>query len=564
MVVPFGRGVSTLLGAAILLVGGACGDDGIGTASESGADSGTDATTATETATESDSGSESAGSCTPGETQECACPEGQGTQECALDGSGYGMCECASAICGDGQIAGSEECDGGEANADDGACTSECKLARCGDGLVQSGVELCDDGVNEGNYGGCAEDCTLAPYCGDAATNGPEACDDGNTIDGDGCNVDCLVSGSEVWTERYAGRDAGDARAHGVAVDLDGNVVVVGEEFVVGQGANIWMAKYTAEGMQLWTKTLVGNGTYADVARAVAVDSAGDYIVTGELAVKGEDGNLWVTKMDPAGNEIWSDLYNGPSNLGDSGNGVAIDSDDNIWVVGEEYKLVGLKNIVVRKYDSEGNLLWDDVYDHKAGNDRAHGVVVLSDDTAVVVGSVYVPIGLADLFVRRYTSSGTEYWTKIWDSAAGNDIVRGVARDVDDNVLLTGEVYAPIGLANIWTRKLSDTGLELWTEIHDSKGSDNDIGRGIAGAPDGSVVIAGQEYTANDFAAAWVRKVSPDDGAEMWTHIHDGVGAGQDIARAVAIDPMNGAIYVAGQEYEAGNFATLWLRKLTP
>jgi hypothetical protein len=233
-------------------------------------------------------------------------------------------------------------------------------------------------------------------------------------------------------------------------------------------------------------------------------------------------------------------------------------------VVGEEYKLIGLKNIVVRKYGADGTLVWDDVYDHKAGNDRAHGVTVLSDDTAVVVGSVYEPIGLADLWVRRYTASGTVYWTKQWDNAAGNDVARAVARDADDNVIVVGEVYEPIGLANIWTRKLTDNGVTTWTQVYDSAGSDNDIGRGAAVAPDGTIVVAGQEYTANDFAAAWVRKLDPAAGDPMWTHIHDGDGAGQDIARAVAIDPVDGSIYAAGQEYEAGQFATLWLRKLTP
>jgi len=34
--------------------------------------------------------------------------------------------------------------------------------------------------------------------------------------------------------------------------------------------------------------------------------------------------------------------------------------------------------------------------------------------------------------------------------------------------------------------------------------------------------------------------------------------------RAVAIDPATGHIYAAGQEYAAGNFAEIWLRKLTP
>lgn len=35
--------------------------------------------------------------------------------------------------------------------------------------------------------------------CGDGIVDADEACDDGNAEDGDGCNVDCLRSGSVVW-----------------------------------------------------------------------------------------------------------------------------------------------------------------------------------------------------------------------------------------------------------------------------------------------------------------------------------------------------------------------------
>lgn len=51
-------------------------------------------------------------------------------------------------LCGDGVIGGDEECDDGAANADDAACTSECRVAFCGDGKVWTvgGTEECDDG----------------------------------------------------------------------------------------------------------------------------------------------------------------------------------------------------------------------------------------------------------------------------------------------------------------------------------------------------------------------------------------------------------------------------------
>lgn len=82
--------------------------------------------------------------------------------------------------CGDGVMQGEEECDDGENNANDAACTANCTMARCGDSFVRKGVETCDDGVNDGAYGGCAVNCkALAPYCGDGVVQSDyEECDE--------------------------------------------------------------------------------------------------------------------------------------------------------------------------------------------------------------------------------------------------------------------------------------------------------------------------------------------------------------------------------------------------
>ena len=62
-----------------------------------------------------------------------------------------------------------------------------CELARCGDGLVQLGVEACDDGNDDGDE--CTTACAL-PRCGDGfVQRGVEECDDGNDDETDNCNV---------------------------------------------------------------------------------------------------------------------------------------------------------------------------------------------------------------------------------------------------------------------------------------------------------------------------------------------------------------------------------------
>lgn len=82
--------------------------------------------------------------------------------------------------CGDGEQDPGEQCDDGyQHNSDTAACTSTCKLAGCGDGLVWSGHEQCDRGPNNNDiaYGGCTESCTLGPRCADGLLQPEEECD---------------------------------------------------------------------------------------------------------------------------------------------------------------------------------------------------------------------------------------------------------------------------------------------------------------------------------------------------------------------------------------------------
>ncbi|MBT3292946.1 DUF4215 domain-containing protein [Candidatus Peregrinibacteria bacterium] len=103
-------------------------------------------------------------------------------------------CDIGCAFCGDGVVAGYEECDDGGSNSDSvqDACRTSCENADCGDSVVDTG-ETCDTG---GNSVTCDNDCTT-PACGDGVRNSPagEECDDGNTTDGDGCTSLCEDEG---------------------------------------------------------------------------------------------------------------------------------------------------------------------------------------------------------------------------------------------------------------------------------------------------------------------------------------------------------------------------------
>jgi cysteine-rich repeat protein len=103
-------------------------------------------------------------------------------------------------VCGDGMLAGMEECDNGAGNADTATCKSDCTLQKCGDGFLGPG-EACDDG-NAVDNDACSNAC-IAASCGDLVVQMGEACDDGNAVSTDACiNCKAAVCGD---TFVYAG-----------------------------------------------------------------------------------------------------------------------------------------------------------------------------------------------------------------------------------------------------------------------------------------------------------------------------------------------------------------------
>ncbi|MEI9940908.1 MAG: DUF4215 domain-containing protein [Pseudomonadota bacterium] len=97
--------------------------------------------------------------------------------------------------CGDGFVAGTEQCDRGNLNVSPsgntyGKCTTECKLGPyCGDKTPQTPPEVCDNGLNIDAYltkapvaPQCAPGCVTPNYCGDNVVQkaNQEECDNGS------------------------------------------------------------------------------------------------------------------------------------------------------------------------------------------------------------------------------------------------------------------------------------------------------------------------------------------------------------------------------------------------
>ncbi|MEZ4380941.1 MAG: fibrinogen-like YCDxxxxGGGW domain-containing protein [Nannocystaceae bacterium] len=179
---------------------GACGDDAAGTSE-------TSLSTTSTTTQGTTTGTTGTSEATEGETLMMTDPGSGGITESGTAGETTGV--VPDPFCGDGNVDvdEGEECDDGDANDNNGACTAACLLPKCGDGFVQEG-EACDDG-NAENGDSCLDTCAVAS-CGDGYVGPGEACDDGNDDNADACTNECALASCGDG-ELQEGEDCDDA-----------------------------------------------------------------------------------------------------------------------------------------------------------------------------------------------------------------------------------------------------------------------------------------------------------------------------------------------------------------
>ena len=357
----------------------------------------------------------------------------------------------------------------------------------------------------------------------------------------------------ELWNKTAGGSDG--EHGLGVAVDAQGNIVVIGCTRCFGEGdEDFFIMKYDSNGNNIWDKT-AGGGSY-DEGSGVAVDSDDNIIVTGVTKSFGAGlTDVWTIKYDPDGNLIWNKTAGGGSY--DGGSGIAVDWDNNIIVTGwtSSFGLEG-NDVWTIKYDPDGNILWNKTLDQSLG-DVGRSVAVDSYNNIVVAGvTTSFGKGSSDVWTIKYDTDGNLLWNKTVGRNFG-DWGDGVAVDSNNNIIVTGYTGFSITMVNIWTIKYDPDGNILWNKTNDEYSESG--GRGVAVDIKDNIIVTGwAKHFGAENSDVLMIKYDPD-GNMLWNKtaggsFRDGVGG-------VAVDTKNNII-VAGwtDSFGAGN-TDVWLIK---
>ncbi|MDR3706807.1 MAG: SBBP repeat-containing protein [Capsulimonadaceae bacterium] len=430
-----------------------------------------------------------------------------------------------------------------------------------------------------------------------------------------------LVIDPALAYSTYLGGSDGNDICNGIAVDSGGNAYVTGADGssdfpttsgsyqTVNGGGNAYVTKLNAAGSGLVFSTYIGGGS-GDSGAGIALDSSGNAYITGTAYSTnfpttsgafqrsvGSNYKPFVAKVSASGSELLYSTFVGGSG-GDSGTGIAVDSNGNAYISvfegSTDYPTTSGSfqstdpqstqyHAAVSKVNSTGTGLVYSTYLGGNGQDGANAIAVDSSGNAYVGGfteSSNFPTtsgayqrslsGLANTFVVKLNPAGSAevYGTLVGSTVA--DELYALCIDTSGNAYFCGNTDVntyPVTFGAFQTAflstdeggfvtKLNSTGMALvFSTFLNGAGPFNNP-NSIAVDSSGNVYVSGNttctnwptttdayQTTLKGADSAFMTELAPD-GKSLVYSTYLG-GSGSDTSSAIAVDSNNN-VYIAG------------------
>jgi hypothetical protein len=430
------------------------------------------------------------------------------------------------------------------------------------------------------------------------------------------------VNGSYQWAKKIG--TTSDEEITALELDASGNLYITGNfvntlDFDPSSGIanltssgsiDIFLAKYNVNGDYVWAKSI--GGTSDDKSNSVVMDSSGNLFITGFFkntadfdpsaavanltSLGGRD--IFLAKYNSNGDYLWAQGIEG--GFVAQGNSLALDNIGNVYITGYfEYTSdfdpssgvanltsMGLKDVFLAKYSTNGNYLWANAIGGSS-DDNANSLVIDSNGSVNVVGSfkedvdfdssssveiLSAPSNTINCFVGKYNSSGVyENAIKIggYSKTEYGDSGEVIATDSNGNIYVSGYFSGTAdfdpssnvvnltskGLRDIFIAKYDSYGNYLWANSIEGTG-EQDVSALELDA-NGNIFITGSFRESPDFdPSSGVANLTSNGSQDVFIAKYDSNGnylwaksiggIGYDASGELKLDASNN-IYLVGK-----------------
>lgn len=249
-------------------------------------------------------------------------------------------------------------------------------------------------------------------------------------------------SGGLRW-EAFWGTAEFDS-ASGVAVDLFGNVYVVGSIGHEPGPYDAFVASFDRSGGLRW-EDFYGTPKGYEYGYAVDVDWHGNVYVagrTGQGPVHGQPFDAFLISYNASGDLRWEAFWD--RIICDWARGVAVGPYGNIYITGPSWNAyTHLSDVFVASFNASGGFRWEALWGVPDVDERSYAIDVdLFGNVYIVAYTRLAPSGEDDVVILSFDSSGDFRWETYWGTG-NDDYAVGIAVNLNRKVYIAG--YTPSG-----------------------------------------------------------------------------------------------------------------------
>ncbi len=332
-----------------------------------------------------------------------------------------------------------------------------------------------------------------------------------------------------------------------MAIDYYGNLFMVANTENGGT-----LIKYNRDGELEWSKNLEKTLGVQFAPLALAVNSYGDSLISGDAIGNKGTNNILLVSINPDGQPNWM-TTGADSDQQSYASAIIVNTDDDIYQSGVVSDSGG-KKFMVSKYNIDGELEWQNLFGHPEMNSASNPQMIANGKgETFLAGFVSKSLKEKDkkgLAVIKYEPNGATSWYRFYypdQAEISHDWPVAVGLDFADNIFIMATISRTEELTGYLLLKYNSDGELVWSKIYDHNPRMYDQATAMAVTGAGYAYLTGVTEHEIDGNNDMVTIKYDPEGNLVWSKVFDGGGtSGEgDMPGTIDVD-FGGNIVVTG------------------